>query len=106
MGFDLSTLRDLYGEPEATLEDFIAVAMGEADFETLHRRREFEKWALGKSLTSEQRELVLMVCDFKRANPDIKPEQILRSHLLDQAGGLPRIRSLFGGLDKLRWLGE
>ncbi|AEJ61479.1 type III restriction protein res subunit [Spirochaeta thermophila DSM 6578] len=106
MGFDLSTLRDLYGEPEATLEDFIAVAMGEADFETLHRRREFEKWALGKSLTSEQRELVLMVCDFKRANPDIKPEQILRSHLLDQAGGLPRIKALFGGLDKLLSLAD
>lgn len=106
MGFDLSTLRDLYGEPEATLEDFIAVAMGEADFETLHRRREFEKWALGKNLTSEQRELVLMVCDFKRANPDITPEQILRSHLLDQAGGLPRIKALFGGLDKLLALAD
>jgi type I restriction enzyme R subunit len=101
MGFDLSTLRDLYGEPEATLEDFIAVAMGEADFETLQRQREFEKWALGKNLNREQREMVLMVCDFKRANPAITPEQILRSHLLDQAGGLPRIKALFGGLDKL-----
>jgi type I restriction enzyme R subunit len=101
MGFDLATLRDLYGEPEATLEDFIAVATGEADFETLQRRREFEKWALGKNLNSEQRELVLMICDFKRANPDITPEQILRSHLLNHAGGLPRIRALFGSLDRL-----
>jgi type I restriction enzyme R subunit len=106
MGFDLSALRDLYGEPEATLEDFIAVATGEADFETLHRRREFDKWALGKNLNREQRELVLMVCDFKRANPDITPEQILRSHLIDQAGGLPRIKALFGGLDKLLSLAE
>jgi type I restriction enzyme R subunit len=106
MGFDLFALRDLYGEPEATLEDFIAVAMGEADFETLHRRREFDKWALGKSLNREQRELVLMVCDFKRANPDITPEQVLRSHLIDQAGGLPRIKALFGGLDKLLSLAE
>ncbi|WNC33055.1 MULTISPECIES: DEAD/DEAH box helicase family protein [unclassified Thermosynechococcus] len=101
MGFDLSALRDLYGEPEATLEDFIAVAMGEADFETLRRRREFEKWALGKNLNAAQREMVLMVLDFKRANPEITPEQILRSHLLEQAGGLPAIRKLFGGLDKL-----
>lgn len=106
MGFDLSALRNLYGEPEATLEDFIAVAMGEADFETLHRRREFDKWALGKSLNREQREMVLMVCDFKRANPDITPEQVLRSHLLDQAGGLPRIKALFGGLDKLLALAD
>lgn len=106
MGFDLSTLRDLYGEPEATLEDFISVAMGEADFETLHRRREFEKWALEKNLKREQREMVLMVCDFKRANPDITPEQVLRSHLLDQAGGLPHIKALFGGLDKLLRLAD
>ncbi|MEW6526396.1 MAG: DEAD/DEAH box helicase family protein [Spirochaetota bacterium] len=106
MGFDLATLRDLYGEPEATLEDFIAVVMGEADFETLQRRRQFEKWALGKGLNSAQREMVLMICDFKRANADITPEQILRSHLLDQAGGLPRIKSLFGGLDRLLQLAE
>lgn len=106
MGFDLPALRDLYGEPEATLEDFIAVATGEADFETLHRRREFDRWALGKSLNREQREMVLMVCDFKRANPDITPEQVLRSHLLDQAGGLPRIKALFSGLDKLLSLAE
>jgi type I restriction enzyme R subunit len=101
MGFDLNTLRDLYGEPEATLEEFIAVAMGEADFDTLRRRREFEKWALGKNLNSEQRELVLMICDFKRANPNITPEQILHSHLLYQSGGLPRIKALFGSLDHL-----
>lgn len=106
MGFDLSTLRDLYGEPEATLEDFIAVAMGEADFETLRRRREFEKWALSKNLDAAQREMVLMVLDFKRANPDITPEQLLKSHLLDQAGGLPRIKALFGGLDKLLALAD
>ncbi|MCX7979418.1 MAG: DEAD/DEAH box helicase family protein [Bacteroidia bacterium] len=101
MGFDLHTLRDLYGEPEATLEDFVSVAMGEADFETLRRRREFDKWALSKKLTAAQRELVLMIVDFKRANQAITPEQLLRSHLLDQAGGLSRIKDLFGGLDRL-----
>lgn len=106
MGFDLSALRDLYGEPEATLEDFIAVATGEADFDTLQRRREFEKWALGKSLSREQREMVLMICDFKRANPDIAPEQILRSQWLDQAGGMVRVKSLFGSLDKLMTLAD
>jgi len=106
MGFDLSSLRDLYGEPEATLEDFIAVATGEADFDTLRQRREFEKWALTRELTKEQREMVLMVCDFKRANPDITPEQVLRSQWLDQAGGVMRIKALFGGLDKLMTIAE
>ncbi len=106
LGFDLSALRDLFGEPEATLEDFVAVATGEADFDTLRRRREFEKWSLEKKLNKEQREMVLMVCDFKRANPDILPEQILRSQWLDQAGGIMRIKALFGGFDKLMNLAE
>jgi len=106
LGFDLPALRDLFGEPEATLEDFIAVATGEADFDTLRRRREFEKWSLEKKLNKEQREMVLMVCDFKRANPDILPEQILRSQWLDQAGGIMRIKALFGGFDKLMNLAE
>lgn len=106
LGFDLPALRDLFGEPEATLEDFIAVATGEADFDTLHRRREFEKWALEKKLNKEQREMVLMVCDFKRANPDIMPEQILRSQWLDQAGGIMRIKALFGGFDQLMSLAK
>lgn len=101
MGFDLPALRDIYGEPDATLEDFIAVATGEADFETLRRRRDFEKWALEKNLSKEQREMVMMVCDFKLANPAITPEQILRSQWLNQAGGIIRIKSLFGGLSQL-----
>lgn len=106
MGFDLHALRDLYGEPEATLEDFIAVATQEADFDTLRKRREFEKWALERNLTKEQREIVLMIYDFKRANPDIQPEQILRSHWLDQVGGIMRIKALFDGFDKLMNLAE
>lgn len=106
VGFDLSSLRDLYGEPEAMLEDFVVVATGETDFETLQRRREFDKWALGKNLSYEQRDLVMIVCDFKRANPEITPDQILRSHLLDQIGGLFRIKALFGSLDKLIMLAD
>ncbi len=101
MGFDLPNLRDLYGEPEATLEDFIAVATGEADFETLRRRREFEKWALEQNLDKEKREMVLMVCDFKQANPDITATQILRSQWLDQVGGAVKIKAMFGDMDRL-----
>ena len=101
LGFNLSALRDLYGEPDATLEDFIAVATGESDFETLRQHREFEKWALERKLNKEAREMVLMICDFKRANPKITPAQILRSQWLDQLGGVVKIKALFGRLDNL-----
>jgi len=79
----------------------VAVATGEADFDTLRRRRDFDKWAQGKRLSREQRELVFMVCDFKRANPEIKPEQVLRSQWLQQAGGLTHIKRHFDSLDTL-----
>ena len=105
-GFDLASLRDLYGEPEATLEDFIAVATGETDFELLNQHREFEKWAQEKGLSKEQREMVLMICDFKRANPDLTVEQLLRSQWLDFTGGIPRIRSLFGNVQNYWKLGQ
>ena len=94
-------MRDLYGEPEATLEDFVAVATSEADFETLRQRHTFEKWALEKEFNKEQREMILMVCDFKRANPEITPEQILHSQWLDQSGGALQIKAIFGGLNNL-----
>ena len=101
LGFDVASLRDLFGEPEATLEDFIAVAIGEADFDTLRHRREFQRWSKSKGLSRDQRDLILMVCDFKRANPDITREQILRSHWLDQIGGIVRIKNLFQTFDAL-----
>lgn len=106
LGFDLGSLRDLYGEPEATLEDFVAVVTGEADFDLLRQRREFERWAKEKGLDRARRELVLMVCDFKRANPGLTPDQLVRSQWLDQTGGVPRIRSLFGTVDALMSLAD
>ncbi|MEK6373181.1 MAG: DEAD/DEAH box helicase family protein [Acidobacteriota bacterium] len=101
MGFDVHTLRDLYGEPEASIEDFVAVVVGEADFELLRRRRAFERWSLDKDLNREQRELVQLLCDFRHANPGLTPEQLLRSQWLDGQGGVPRIRALFGSLKTL-----
>lgn len=47
-----------------------------------------------------------MVCDFRRANPDITPAQIMRSRWLDQVGGIMRIKALFGGFDQLMDLAE
>ncbi|MDI7269477.1 MAG: hypothetical protein QME96_15930, partial [Myxococcota bacterium] len=82
----VESLRDLYGEPEATLEDFVAVVTGEADFDLLRQRRGFERWAKEKGLDRARREIILMVCDFKRANPALTPDQLVRSQWLDQAG--------------------
>ena len=106
MGFDVHTLRDLYGEPEAHIEDFVSVALGEADFDLIRRRRVFERWALGNDMQREQRELVQMLCDFRQANPDLSPEQLLRSQWLDGEGGVARVKKLFGSLKELLALAD
>lgn len=106
MGFDVHTLRDLYGEPEADIEDFVSVALGEADFDLVRRRRIFERWALEKDLNREQRELVQMLCDFRHANPNLTPEQLLRSQWLDGQGGIARIKSLFASLKAMLTLAD
>jgi hypothetical protein len=102
MGFDLHILRDLYGEPNATLEDFINVTLGQANFEQVNAQHKLELWAKDQGLTQEQRQLVFMLVDFKRENPDITPKQILRSQWLEYQGGLNRVKQLFsGGLKEL-----
>ncbi|MFZ2632338.1 MAG: DEAD/DEAH box helicase family protein [Desulfosalsimonadaceae bacterium] len=106
MGFDVHTLRDLYGEPEADIEDFVSVALGEADFDLVRRRRVFERWALDKNMNREQRELLQMLCDFRHANPNLTPEQLLRSQWLDGQGGVSRIKSLFGSLKAMLALAD
>jgi len=106
MGFDIHTLRDIYGEPDANLEDFVVVARGEADFDLLRRRRVFERWALDKNLNKDQREFVMMIFDFRHANPDLTPEQVLRSQWFDYQGGLARVKTLFGSLKQLLALSD
>jgi len=102
MGFNLHTLRDLYGEPTVMLEDFIAVALGQTDFDQVRTRRRLELWAKDKGLTIDQREMVLMLVAFKKANPEITTKQILRSQWLEYQGGIHRVKQIFhGGLQEL-----
>jgi type I restriction enzyme R subunit len=107
MGFNLHTLRDLYGEPTAMLEDFIAVALGQTDFDQVRIRRKLELWAKDKGLTLDQREMVLMLVAFKKANPEMNAKQILRSQWLEYQGGLHRVKQIFpGGLHELMELAD
>ena len=112
MGFDLHTLRDIFGEADASLEEFIDVVEGKGDFLTseerkARRRKAFEKWALEtKGLNQNQVTLLLMLFDFKQANPNLTPVQLLRSQWLQYQGGLRRIEELFGSIDSLLTLYE
>lgn len=104
MGFGISALRDLYGEIEAQLSEFVAVALGEKHFPTADERKRaaVEQWArYTKKLSDEQRNLFLMLYDFKQKNPELTVDQLFNSQLLRYHGGLPRIKQLFGSLEAL-----
>lgn len=79
------------------------MALGEQRFLTPEEKKTqaVEHWARQeKQLTEEQVELFLMLYDFKQKNPDLTVEQLFNSQLLTYRGGLPRVKSLFGDLQK------
>ena len=47
-----------------------------------------------------------MLCDFRHANPQLTPEQLLRSQWLDGQGGVARVIALFGSLKQLLILAD
>lgn len=102
-GFDLSTLRDIYGEVNATYKDFIGVALGKTRFKTVEEKNRDAVIAHLKEkrcLNDEQLEFVMMYYDFKKRNPNLTFTQFSNSQLLQQKGGIARIKGLFGSLDK------
>ncbi|MGC9101328.1 MAG: DEAD/DEAH box helicase family protein [Caldisericum sp.] len=108
-GFDISTLRDIYGEVTATYKDFIDVALGKTRFKTVEEKNRDAVIAHlkeKKQLSDEQIYFVMMLYDFKKRNPDLTFTQFSNSQLLQQKGGIARIKGLFGSLDKFVQLYE
>ena len=102
-GFDISTLRDIYGEVTATYKDFIDVALGKTRFKTVEEKNRDAVIAHlkeKKHLNDEQVEFIMMFYDFKKRNPALTFTQFSNSQLLQQKGGIARIKGLFGSLDK------
>jgi len=99
MGYDLSVLRDLFGEVDATLEDFVAVAEGHTTFDFLRERQRLWEFAQLNGLSPTQREFLEMLWDFKRANPNLSVTQLLRSQWLQSKGGVVALERAFGSLE-------
>jgi type I restriction enzyme R subunit len=106
MGFDLETLRDLYGEVTASFEEFVAVAEGRTSFETLRRRTTLQQFAEEHHLNEEQTQLLIMLTDFLQSNPRLSGSQLLRSQWLHSRGGARTIERLFGSLKQYMELGR
>ena len=102
MGFDLQTLRSMYGEPKAELNDFIQVALGKKRFLTLNeRRREAIKGKIvDKGYSEDAADFILILWDFKQRNPGMTAEQFFKSELVRRKGGVGKIKQLFGDIKK------
>ena len=101
-GFDINTLRDIFGEVEANYQDFIDVALGKKRFKTAEEKnREAVIYWLTriKKFNEEKIELLMMYYDFKKRNPELTFSQLANSQLLQQKGGIKKIKSLFGSLE-------
>ncbi len=108
-GFDLNTLRDIFGEVNATYQDFIDVALGKKRFKTIEEKNRDAViyWLKDiKKFNEEQIELCLMYYDFKNRNPDLTFSQLANSQLLQQKGGIQKIKTLFGSIENFGKLYE
>jgi len=102
-GFDISTLRDIFGEVNATYQDFIDVILGKKRFKTVEERNRdaMIRWLEDiKKFDDEQIELLMMYHDFKKRNPSLTFSQLSNSQLLQQKGGVSLIKKLFGSLEE------
>ena len=109
MGFDLETLRDIYGEQEAELKDFIDVALGKKSFPTPEERKKenLKKWLRDeKKIPDEGIEFILIYVDFKSKNPELTLSQYMKSRIVDLKGSLVRIEEIFGNLEAFKDLAE
>ena len=109
MGFDLETLRDIYGEPQADLQDFIEVALGKKSFPTSEERKkeDIKKWLREeKKISDEGAEFIFIYLDFKKRNPELTLSQFMKSRIVDLKGGLPKIEELFGDIKKFKEIAE
>ena len=109
MGFDLETLRDIYGEPEAELKDFIEVALGRKSFPTLEERKResLKKWLTDeKQIPEDGVDFIMIYVDFKNRNPKITLSQFMGSRIVDLKGGLVKIEEIFGSLENFKDLAE
>lgn len=108
-GFDINTLRDIFGEVNATYQDFIDVALGKKRFKTVEEkdRDAVIYWLKDiKKFDDEKIELLMMYYDFKKRNPDLTFSQLANSQLLQQKGGISKIKDLFGSLENFAKLYE
>ena len=109
MGFDLETLRDIYGEPQADLQDFIEVALGKKSFPTPEERKkeDIKKWLREeKKISDEGAEFIFIYLDFKKRNPELTLSQFMKSTIVDLKGGLSKIEELFDDIKKFREIAE
>jgi type I restriction enzyme R subunit len=101
-GFDINTLREMFGEVNATYQDFIDVALGKKRFKTVDEKNRdaVVHWLKEiKKFTDEQMELLMMYYDFKKRNPELTFSQLANIQILQQKGGINKIKTLFGSLE-------
>ena len=102
MGFDLQTLRNMYGEPKAELNDFVQVALGKERFPTLEERsREaIKRKVVDAGYSEDAADFILILWDFKQRNPRMTTGQFFKSELVRRKGGVGKIKQIFGDIKK------
>jgi len=90
-------LKDTYGEPDATLKDFVEVALGLKTFPTPEERKRnlIKEWYNKKGYPKECERLFMALYDFRKRNPNIDKKAFFNAEVVKQAGGFSKVKECF-----------
>ncbi|MGC9124159.1 MAG: DEAD/DEAH box helicase family protein [Thermoplasmata archaeon] len=99
-GITEDILKDTYGEPDASLKDFVEVALGLKTFPTPEERKRnmVKEWYHRKAYPKECEKLFMALYDFRKRNPNIDKGTFFNAEVVKQAGGISKVKECFGDI--------
>jgi type I restriction enzyme R subunit len=100
-GITEDILKDIYGESDANLKDFVEVALGLKTFPTPEERKRnlIKDWYITKGYPEECERLFMALYDFRTRNPNIDKIAFFNAEVVKQAGGITNVKECFKDID-------
>lgn len=96
-GITEDMLKDIYGESDAELKDFVEVALGLKSFPTPEERKRnlVKEWYNKKGYSKECERLFMALYDFRKRNPNIEKRAFFEANVVKEYGGIHKVKGCF-----------
>ncbi len=96
-GITEDMLKDIYGESDAELKDFVEVALGLKSFPTPEERKRnlVKEWYNKKGYPKECERIFMALYDFRKRNPNIEKRAFFEANVVKEYGGIYKVKGCF-----------